>query len=107
SVYRACVLLRLATQPPPSTALISPARRDSPRPAGTTRSTSGPRPKTRRPPGGTAATRPPAVVTCTVTGLSGLAMACSAVLLVRGSGGRGHGSAAPAGHPKRAARTGV
>jgi len=41
---------------------------DSPRPAGITRSASGPRPKTTRLPSGIAITRPAGVVTCAVTG---------------------------------------
>lgn len=58
----------MATQAPPAAALIAPARRDSPRPAGITRSASGPRPKTTRLPSGIAITRPAGVVTCAVAG---------------------------------------
>src|SRR5580704_5015435 len=54
----------LATQAPPATALIRPARRDSPRPAGTIRSASGPRPNTTWPPAGIAMTAPAGLVTC-------------------------------------------
>ena len=67
SVYSACVWLMLAIQAPPATALISPARRDSPRPAATVRSASGPRPKTRRLPSGMPTTSPDGVLTRAAT----------------------------------------
>src|SRR5580704_2947401 len=53
----------LAIQTPSPSALITPARRDSPRPAATVRSASGPRPNTRRPPSGTPTTSPAGVLT--------------------------------------------
>src|SRR5215475_11761839 len=53
----------LAIHAPPATALISPARRDSPRPAAIVRSASGPLPKTRRLPSGMPTTRPDGVLT--------------------------------------------
>src|SRR5215471_16080713 len=57
----------LAIQAPPATALISPARRDSPRPAATVRSASGPRPKIRRLPSGMPTTSPDGVLTRAAT----------------------------------------
>src|SRR5215813_1515420 len=66
----------LAIQAPPATALISPARRDSPRPAATVRSASGPRPKTRRLPSGMPTTSPDGVLTRAATaGVGWLSMA--------------------------------
>src|SRR5580693_937792 len=53
----------LAIQTPSPSALITPARRDRPRPAATVRSASGPRPNTRRPPSGTPTTSPAGVLT--------------------------------------------
>ena len=46
SVYSAWVRLMLVIHAPAGIAVTMPARRDSPRPAATARSTSGPRPKT-------------------------------------------------------------
>src|SRR5215470_439100 len=57
----------LAIQAPPATALITPARRDSPRPAATVRSASGPRPKTSRLPSGIPTTSPDGVLTRAAT----------------------------------------
>ena len=45
STYSACVRLMLVIHAPAANAATMPARRDSPRPAATARSTSGPRPK--------------------------------------------------------------
>src|SRR5581483_8297425 len=53
----------LAIQAPPLTALITPARRDSPRPAAMVRSASGPRPNTTLLPSGMPSTSPDGVVT--------------------------------------------
>src|SRR5215471_16531925 len=61
----------LAIQAPPATALITPARRDSPRPTAIVRSASGPRPKTSRLPSGIPSTSPDGVVTRAAAGLLG------------------------------------
>src|SRR5919198_689967 len=57
----------LATQTPPVTAAIRPARRDSPRPASMVRSASGPRPNTSRFPSGIPITWPDGVLTRAAT----------------------------------------
>ena len=75
SVYSACVRLRLAIHTPPPTAVITPARRDSPRPAAMVRSASGPRPNTSRPPSGIATTSPDGVLTRAATALGSTAIA--------------------------------
>src|SRR5689334_11778392 len=61
----------LAIQAPPATALISPARRESPRPAATVRSASGPRPKISRLPSGMPTTSPAGVLTRAATAEEG------------------------------------
>jgi hypothetical protein len=61
----------LAIQAPPATALITPARRDSPRPAAIVRSASGPRPNTTLLPSGIPSTSPDGVVTRAAAGLLG------------------------------------
>src|SRR5262249_51261327 len=66
-VEGASVGLMWAIQAPPATALIKPARRDSPRPAATVRSASGPRPKTSRLPSGIPTTSPDGVLTRAAT----------------------------------------
>ncbi len=71
-----------ATQAPPATALIRPARLDSPRPAEITRSASAPRPNTRLVPSGIAVTRPLGIVTCAVAGIESSAIAVLPVLPV-------------------------
>ena len=59
----------LATQAPPLTAVTTPARRESPRPAEIVRSASGPRPNTSLLPSGTAISWPDGVLTCALTGI--------------------------------------
>src|SRR5215469_12087685 len=61
----------LAIQTPAATALITPARRDNPRPAGMVRSASGPRPNTSLLPSGMPTTSPDGVVTRAAAGLPG------------------------------------
>jgi hypothetical protein len=57
----------LAIQAPSATALMRPARRDSPRPTATVRSASWPRPNTRRVPSGIPTTSPAGVLTRAAT----------------------------------------
>src|SRR5215471_8778374 len=61
----------LAIQTPAAIALITPARRDNPRPAGMVRSASGPRPNTSLLPSGMPTTSPDGVVTRAAAGLPG------------------------------------
>ena len=61
----------LAIQAPAAIALITPARRDSPRPAAMVRSASGPLPNTSLLPSGMPTTRPEGVVTRAAAGLLG------------------------------------
>src|SRR5262249_7684121 len=61
----------LAIQAPAASALITPARRDSPRPAAMVRSASGPRPNTSLLPSGMPTTSPDRVATRTAAGLPG------------------------------------
>ena len=68
ATYRACVLLILAIHAPSGVAAITPARRESPRPAVIARSTSGPRPNTSWLPSESRMTWPDAVLTCAATG---------------------------------------
>src|SRR5579871_3556046 len=69
STYSACVRLMLVIHAPAGIAVTMPARRDSPRPAATARSTSGPRPKTSCPPSATCTSSPDAVHTRALTAM--------------------------------------
>src|SRR6516225_12207713 len=77
----------LATQAPAAIALITPARRDSPRPAGMVRSASGPRPNTSLLPSGMPTTSPDGVVTRAAAELPGwCAMALLSARMPMGAG---------------------
>ena len=69
STYSAWVRLRLAIQAPAASTVTTPARRESPRPAATIRSTSGPRPKTSRLPSASSLFWPDAVLTWVLSGI--------------------------------------
>src|SRR6266516_589976 len=77
----------LAIQAPPTTALITPARRDSPRPAAIVRSVSGPRPNTTRVPSGIPITTPDGILTCAATEVVGW----SAIAFLPGGVAKEHG----------------
>src|SRR5215469_6488284 len=79
----------LAIQTPAATALITPARRDNPRPAGMVRSASGPRPNTSLLPSGMPTTSPDGVVTRAAAGLPGW---CAITLLLANALGAGSAS---------------
>src|SRR6516162_9063484 len=77
----------LAIHAPAAIALITPARRDSPRPAGMVRSASGPRPNTSLLPSGMPTTSPDGVVTRAAAGLPGwCAMALLSARMPMGAG---------------------
>jgi hypothetical protein len=61
----------LAIQAPSASTLITPARRDRPRPTAMVRSASAPRPKISRLPSATFTTSPDGVLTCAVTEVAG------------------------------------
>src|ERR1700719_4720811 len=61
----------LAIHAPSVITLITPARRDSPRPTATVRSASAPRPKTSRLPSGILTASPDGVLTCAVSDVLG------------------------------------
>src|ERR1700753_1633854 len=78
----------LAIQAPSDSTLITPARRDSPRPTAIVRSASLPRPKISRLPSGTFTTSPVGVLTCAVTVVVGW------IVIRRSSGRRPAGTVA-------------
>jgi hypothetical protein len=75
----------LAIHAPAAIALITPARRDSPRPAAIVRSASGPRPNTSLLPSGIPTTRPDGVVTRAAAGLLGWGGAIAFLSAVTGT----------------------
>src|SRR5450755_2765990 len=99
----------LAIQTPSATALMTPARRDSPRPTETVRSASGPRPNTSRLPSGIPTISPDGVLTRAATALVGwgaiallpAGLAVGMLLGRRADPAVGASAASPAGHRSR------